>query len=117
MVEKKILKWDLTLSEAFPDLANKMNDEYKNVTLSQLLTNRGGFPGHEKPCFDNQVYYDLCTFEGSLQNQRRYLLEKIVELQPETMPGTKDVYSNMGFAIAGHIAETVAGKDYEELMK
>lgn len=115
LVEKNILKWDLTLGEVFPELENKMNDEFKNVTLSQLLTNRGGFPGDLASY--KSLWNGLWHFNGSPRSARRYLLEKIVERPPETKPGTRDVYSNAGFAVAGHVAETVAGKDYEELMK
>lgn len=115
LVEKKILKWDLTLIEAFPELADKMNEEFKTVTLSQLLTNRGGFPADLSK--DTELWDKLWHFKGSPKNARRYLVEKIVERLPEYKPGTADVYSNAGFATAGHIAETVTGKDYEELMK
>ena len=44
LVEKKFLKWDLTLEDAFPDLAKKMHQEFRKVTLSQLLTNPPEIP-------------------------------------------------------------------------
>jgi CubicO group peptidase (beta-lactamase class C family) len=36
---------------------------------------------------------------------------------PEATPGEKYIYSNAGYAIAGHMAEKVAGKSWEELMR
>lgn len=115
LVEKGVLKWDLTLEDAFPELAKKMHKEYRKVNLANLLTNRGGFPGDLLQWKD--LWNDLRHFKGSPKEARRYLLEKIVIRKPETTPGTKDVYSNAGFAVAGHIAETVTGKEYEELMQ
>lgn len=115
LVEKGILKWDLTLEDAFPDVAKKMHKEYRKVTLSQLLTNRGGLPGDLLQRKD--LWDDLWHFKGSPKEARRCLLERVVIRIPETIPGTKDVYSNAGFAVAGHIAETITGKEYEELMQ
>lgn len=115
LVEKGILKWELTLEDVFPDVAKKMHKDFKKVTLSQLLTNRGGFPGDLLNWKD--LWDDLWHFKGSPKEARRYLLERIVVKKPETVPGTKDVYSNFGFAVAGHIAETVTGQEYEDLMQ
>ena len=103
LVEKKFLKWDLTLEDAFPDLAKKMHPEFRKVTLSQLLTNRGGFPSDLLQWKD--LWDDLWHFNGSPMEARRHLLEKIVSKKPETTPGKKEVYSNAGFAVAGHIRE------------
>lgn len=115
LVEKKFLKWDLTLEDAFPDLAKKMHPEFRKVTLSQLLTNRGGFPSDLLQWKD--LWDDLWHFNGSPMEARRHLLEKIVSKKPETTPGKKEVYSNAGFAVAGHIAEKVMGKEYEYLIE
>jgi CubicO group peptidase (beta-lactamase class C family) len=115
LVQKEILKWDLTLEDVFPDVAKKMHKEYRKVTLSNLLTNRGGFPGDLLQMRD--LWDELRHFKGSPKEARRCLLERIVIRKPETIPGTKYVYSNAGFAVAGHIAETITGKEYEELMQ
>ena len=115
LVEKQFLKWDLTLEDAFPELSKKMHQEFRKVTLSQLLTNRGGFPGDLLQW--KNLWEDLWHFKGSPREARRHLLEKIVIKKPETKPGLKDVYSNAGFAVAGHIAETVMGKEYEEIIQ
>jgi CubicO group peptidase (beta-lactamase class C family) len=39
------------------------------------------------------------------------------EFEPDTLPGYKFEYSNMGFALLGKILEKVNGKSYEELLK
>jgi len=115
LVDKEFLKWDSTLEDIFPEVAKKMHPEFRKVTLSQLLTNRAGFPGDLLQWKD--LWDDLWHFKGTPKQARGYLLEKITAKKPETKPGTKDVYSNAGFAVAGHIAETVMGKEYEVLMQ
>jgi CubicO group peptidase (beta-lactamase class C family) len=46
---------------------------------------------------------------------RKLLLENIVIKPPEAPPGSKFVYSNTGFSIAGHMAERVTNKSWEQL--
>lgn len=113
LVEKGKLRWDSTLAEVFPDLAPRMHADYKPVTLAQLLTNRGGVPGDLK--FDG-LWGKLWNFPGAPRDARRLLLEGVVTRQPPHPPGSKYEYANAGFAIAGHMAETVAGKPFEDLI-
>ena len=114
LVEKGTLRWDSTLAEVFPDIAPKMNDEFKKVTLQQLLTNRGGVPSDLS--FDG-LWGTLWNFQSTPVEARRLLMEKVTARPPDYPPGTKNVYANASFAIAGHMAETAAGKPYEQLMQ
>lgn len=114
LVENGTLKWTTTLAEAFPDLSQKMHEQYQSVTLAQLLTNRGGVPADLST---NGLWGKLWTHQGSPQEARRLLLEGLIAQPPSHEPGTKDLYSNAGFAIAGHLAETATGKPYEQLMQ
>jgi hypothetical protein len=41
----------------------------------------------------------------------------VLDLPPLAPAGTKHVYSNMGYAILGLIAETVAGESFESLLE
>jgi CubicO group peptidase (beta-lactamase class C family) len=41
----------------------------------------------------------------------------VFALPPQVKPGTKYVYSNFGYALAGHVAETAARKPWEDLMR
>ena len=114
LVEKGTLRWDSTLAEVFPEAAPKMNDEFKKVTLQQLLTNRGGVPSDLS--FDG-LWGTLWNFQGTPIEARQLLMEKVTARPPDYPPGTKNVYANASFAIAGHMAETAAGKPYEQLMQ
>ena len=48
---------------------------------------------------------------------RQVLLEGVVSQPPQAPPGTKFIYSNAGFAIAGHILERTAHQPWEELIR
>ncbi len=114
LVEKGTLRWDMTLAEAFPKLAPKMHEAFKSVTLEQLLTNRAGVPSNLD---GGGLWGKLWLAKGGPVAARKLLFESIVTQEPLYPPGTRDVYSNAGFAIAGHMAETLAGKPYETLMQ
>lgn len=114
MVEQKRLAWDTTLAKAFPDLAKKMDPGWRNVPLDLLLANRSGAP----PGLDEGgLWARLRSHRGTPREQRRTLVEGVLLRPPPTPPGTKNVYSNAGFAIAGAAAETRAGVAWEELMR
>lgn len=114
LVEQGKLRWDSTLAEVLPDLAPKMHEDYKSVTLSQLLTNRGGVP---TDLHFGGLWGKLWRFEGSPQQSRAFLAEAVLSRKPDYPPGSKNVYANASFAIAGHMAEVAAGRPYEDLMQ
>lgn len=116
LVEEGKLRWDTTLLEVFPDAFKEgsgAKDVWRNVTLEQLLTNRGGAPADLSA---DGLWIRLVYFKGSPVEARRALLEGVLKRDPDAPPGTKYVYSNQNFAIAGHMAETVTGKPWEDLI-
>lgn len=113
LVEEGKLKWSQTLAETFPELAPKMNAGYKSVTLEQLLTNRGGCP---TDLHKDGLWQQLWNHTGTPTEARLALLEGLTKNPPEYTPGSKFLYSNANFAIAGHMAETVTQTPWEELI-
>lgn len=114
LVDKKLLTWETTLGEAFPDLADTMHARYKPVTLAQLCTNRAGVPTDLSA---GGVWGSLWNERGTPTQARRLLLTGVTKRPPTYEPGTQNVYSNGGFAIAGHLLETKLGIPYETLMQ
>lgn len=113
LVEQGKLKWTTTLGEVFPKV-KPMDEGWRAVTLEQLLANRGGAPA----ALDRDgLWGKLWACKGTPPEARRMLLEGVVAHAPEYEPGTKFLYSNANFAIAGHVAETVTGVAWEDLMK
>ncbi|MBI5365206.1 MAG: beta-lactamase family protein [Planctomycetes bacterium] len=111
-VEAGKLRWDSKLSELFPGV--DMLPAWRDVTLELLLTNRAGAPENLDA---GGLWRRLWKREGTPTEQRRELLLGVVQREPAAPPGTKFLYSNAGFAIAGHALETFAEKPWEELVQ
>lgn len=114
LVDEEKLKWEQTLGETFPELKKSMHPEYQAVTLEQLLTHRGGAPGDLTKA---ELWGKLWQHKGTPASARRLLLQGVTAKPPEASPGSKYIYSNAGYSIAGHMAEKVAGKSWEDLMR
>jgi CubicO group peptidase (beta-lactamase class C family) len=114
LVEQGRLAWDLTLAEALPDLAERMHADWKGVTLELLLANRGGAPTSLDA---GGLWTKLWKHEGPAPDARRLLAEGVLTRPPAVKPGTAYVYSNAGFSLAGHVAETMLKTPYEDLMR
>ncbi len=114
LVDEGKLKWDQTLGETFPELKNSMDPQYQAVTLEQLLTQRGGAPGALEK---DELWSKLWEHKGRPTSARRLLLQGVTSKPPEAAPGEKYIYSNAGFSMAGHMAEKVTGKSWEDLMR
>jgi CubicO group peptidase (beta-lactamase class C family) len=119
LVERGKLRWDTTLIEAFPDMADDMHPDYRHVTLKHLLTHRAGFPP-SKPNLSwpkGKSFMDMHNLPGSAMQQRLAYTGMMLSQEPKVKPGTKYVYSDAGYAIAGVIAEQATNTPWETMMK
>jgi CubicO group peptidase (beta-lactamase class C family) len=110
LVEEGKLKWTTTVGEVFGDLT--MDEQWKAVTLEQLLWHRGGAPtGLET----GGLWGRLWKFKGAPAEARMELVKGVLKNPPH--PVGKYEYSNAGYAMAGAMAERVMKKSWEELMR
>lgn len=107
LVDQGQLAWSTTLAETFADFRDSIHPDFRPVTIQQLLQHRAGLAA-------NVRYQDFQ--EGSVTRQRDALARHILSKPPVHPPGTKFEYSNLGYIIAGHMAEQVTGRSWEELM-
>lgn len=114
LVEQGKLRWNTTIGEIFPELVPRMDPAYRGVTVEQLLTHRGGVPADLSP---GGLWARLWRQSGTPTQQRSVLVEGVLTTRPEAQPGTKFIYSNGGYAIAGAMAERVTGTPWEEMMR
>ena len=75
----------------------------ERITVEQLMTHRAGLPP------DNEI----ADYVGVSINP----LEKIYELQPSYEPGTRFVYSDVGFIVAAEIVRRVSGKPIDQFAR
>jgi len=116
LVEEGKLNWTNTLAEMLPGLASDMKPAWRQVTLEQLLTHRGGVPGN----LDADGLWGRLWKRADLpgMEQRAYLARELLTKQePAAQPGAQFIYANAGFALVGHIVEIKLGKPWEEVLR
>lgn len=114
LVEEGKLRWDSTVAEVFPELADRMDPGLRKVTLVQLLSHSSGVPG------DNQAFGDLVdkslAQDGNLDELRYWLVREWVPQPLASTPGTTFAYANMNYVIVGAMIERINGRTWDELI-
>ena len=104
-----MLSWDSTIKQVLPELSKKIHTDYHDVTLSQLAMHYGGLPANARNWWLNG---------GDDITQRRELIAAdSLATAPKHKPGTKYLYSNLGYMIAGLMAARTTGKSWEQLVR
>jgi CubicO group peptidase (beta-lactamase class C family)/pimeloyl-ACP methyl ester carboxylesterase len=112
LVERKLIQWNTTIAQAFPELRGKIDPAYARVTLEQLLNHRGGFIDEN---LDDALIEKLISFSGNGYQARQKFLGEILKT-PAGKVGEFS-YSNAGYTIASAMMERLTGNNYEWLMK
>ena len=110
LVEEGKLRWDTTVEGA---LNGDMHEAWRGVTLEQLLSHRAGAPHHPPVA----LWIATRMQAGTPTEQRAAFVSGLLRTPPDPMPGTKFVYSNQGYSIAGAMIEKTTGNAWEELMR
>jgi CubicO group peptidase (beta-lactamase class C family) len=105
LIDEGRLNWTTTLPAIFPEYANSIRAEYRNVTIRDLLSHSSGFMRDPTQTFHN----------GSPRNQRAELIAWAIA-QPPAVARGKFLYSNLGYIIAGAIAEKLTDRQFEDLL-
>ena len=106
-----LLSADDTVSALLPEV--ELADGWGGCTLHHLLTHTAGAPAD----FPTRVQSIWPENPEELVAARRRFVADILAKEPASPCGERFAYSNVGYTIAGHIAETVAGKPYESLLQ
>ena len=114
-VEGGKLRWDTTVAEVYPELTGAMRDEVKSVRLDQLLSHTSGIPA-DNDAFEKLVIQSLAQREINLDELRYWVIGQVVALPPQSPPGERFAYSNLGYMLAGGIIERITDKTWEELV-
>jgi CubicO group peptidase (beta-lactamase class C family) len=108
LVELGKLNWETTLGEIFPDLTAGSRKEFRAITITQLLSHHSGLPR-------DLDWDDIARSSPSLPEQR---LKAVMQAASKKLSSpTKVNYSNLGYTLAGAIAERVTGQSWEDLMR
>ncbi|CAM3278257.1 Beta-lactamase family protein [Sphingomonas antarctica] len=115
LVEKGVMRFEDTLAESLPAYAPQMNPAYRSVTVTQLLNHTAGLPTLTDDK-DLPVILALIQGEKDISAQRMRVTQKYLAEPPASKIGEYE-YSNLGYMIAGAIAEKHTGKSWEDLIR
>lgn len=115
LVDKGLLRFDDRLQDLLPDLSETMDPAYRTVTLRQLLSHMGGLPPLTDDA-DLPEFKRIIAKSKSVQAQRR-AIASVYLAKPLASPVGEFSYSNIGYIVAGAIAERRTGKSWEDLVK
>ena len=109
LVDKGVLELDIPIGTHLPRYIDKMHTDWKSATLRQLLSHTAGMPANApRASFKTTLAFE--PYEG-----RRKVLS---EMWGEPLSGKsgKFGYSNIGYVLAGIVAEEATGKSWEDLI-
>ena len=78
------------------------------ITVRQLASHTSGLP--------RGVPGAVQSVEGRYALEPERLYAHLGKVKLESEPGTRELYSNLGFGLLGHVLERAAGKPYEQLV-
>ncbi len=113
LIERGLVTWGTTLGTAFSDIAPNMSPQYRNVTLSQLMTGRSGMPTN---IATPEMIGHFAT-DQSPNARRKIWAQQALAMPPESAVGARFVYPNNGYVLAGTLCEMLTGKAYEVLIQ
>jgi CubicO group peptidase (beta-lactamase class C family) len=108
LVARGEIKWETTIIDGFPELKEVIHADYHSVTLHQLLTHRSGVPANAA---------NWWAFADQEIMERRVTILKENLKKPSQNKAGNFNYSNLGYMIAGSMAERITGKSWEDLIK
>jgi beta-N-acetylhexosaminidase len=101
-IEAGRLALDLPVARYIPEWNSGPNPEWRRgVTIRHLLTHSSGLPAHKD-------YYLTA-------HSKREIVASICDEPLEYAPGTKTIYSDLGFILLGEILERITGRAVDQL--
>ena len=114
LVKAGTLHWDMTIGNVLKDIP--MRDEYRNVTLGQLLQFRGGLPNYPSGGEFEEVMSFTFKSEMTPAEGRKAHVHQVLTEEPLGGPD-EERYSSSAYVVAGYMAEWVTGRSWEQLMR
>lgn len=111
LVERGRWRFDTTLPELFPSLAEGFDRGWAGATLRQLLDQRSGLPPSDTVRSD--ATRDVAP-NASAREQRRTIVAAALREPPTTPPGTVHAYSNVGWFLVGAAIEEALDEPFEQ---
>lgn len=112
LIDSGKLSFETTLEDALPGL--EMRDDYRDVTIAQLLTFTGGIQPYTR--VNPMLTPIMFGLKGTEAEQREQFIQHVLQEQPVVKPGTERRYSNASYALVAFISERISKRAFEELL-
>lgn len=109
LIEQGYISWNTTLSEVFSNVSTGLS----GATVRQLLTHTSGLP-RDFPVF---TFLRRTTDLDVARNDRKKFVADALRNPPQNASGTVFQYSNVGYTVAGRLAEKVTGRAWHVLLR
>ncbi len=106
LIDEDVLSWESTLLDVYPEWKDSIHNDYHETTLHQYVTHTSGSPANAP--------YHFANHRLKMIYRRGDLIKKNLK---ESAPHNSYTYSNLGYIIAGHMAETKTNKTWEALIE
>jgi CubicO group peptidase (beta-lactamase class C family) len=113
LVEEGVLSWNSTLAALFPGMP--MREEYRNVTIAQLMNHRADLPPYTR--LGPPEARRFAGYIGTPVEKRDTFVREVLQEAPPPRGEMGLVYSNAGPAVAAHAAEVASGLSWEDLVR
>ncbi len=110
LVEQGKMRWDMKITDVFKP--EDIHPDWQDTTLEQLLTHTSGL----KPNFPIKTLFIWPETKQELAVARNKAVINILS-KPRTSAQDQFVYSNVGYTVAGVMAEKTTAKSWERLMR
>ena len=97
--------WDDKITDLLPALTDKATAEARTITLRHLLSHRSGLPA-------NLEFWGRLPVAGN----RPEIVRQVLSKKLLSKPGEKFLYSNIGYVVAGAVAERLGGGLWENVI-
>lgn len=103
LVQHRVIDRESTLVELLPHF--KIPEDKKNIRLWQLMSHCSGFPAH-RPYF-----VDALALKKSVRKD--YFIQSLLAEKLEYLPGSRHVYSDLGYILLGVVVEQLSQKSLD----
>ena len=101
LVDERRLEWDTRIREVMPEFELQDPLASRELTVRDLLSHRSGLPRHDR------------IWSPPEERSRSHILEAMRYLEPNQPLREKYQYCNLGYVVAGAVAERLSGQSWE----
>jgi CubicO group peptidase (beta-lactamase class C family) len=115
MVEQEGWRWDMKVTEMFPDLAREIRPEWQSATLEQFLSQYSGAGSINDETIDTRLLTN--ARKSPLEQRKLFTRDILIGHAPTVSPGTEWKYDNANYVLVGHAIELKLKQPWETIIR